>query len=1786
MSKINREKYLTYYPELKKFTDEELYKHWEKRGRFEMSEQNKTELLLSEFKIDKKIEESHQMIKKNIKKTLNHQFNLIETNIHEKIDAKIDEELKNIEERLNDKLFGFLSEEIRKIKKYLKNIESNQITKPIEKKKNKNRFVIIIPSYNNEKWVEWNLNSVINQSYNNWRIIYVNDSSTDNTMSKLENIIRENGISNKVTIINQRDNMGQAYSRYMAFQKCNDDEIILLLDGDDWLYNQEVLEKIDNFYKNNDILFSYGNYYNYENGEISQLRSPINYPKSIIENNKYHYFPYITNHLRCGYALLFKKIKKEYIKDFEGNYLNMCTDVNEMLWLLINSQGKFKPHPFITYVYNKDASKENYNSFWNINVNLKIKKKHYQNMTYIRSNLISRNIEKSILMITDLDYDDESLYEFTDKLNKDFKIKIINFLNLDLSKYNFEAVIFYKFNNLNNDIIDKIKKYNIMIFCDMKIENTIYYHINNVTKILDYQSFKNYQSLFDFIDNTSVGYVSFHLGHFKNRFFNKFDLKEYPKNNGNKLFIFGCYQQKDVNVIRKFNGIKYIVWGGSDIHTDSKYFDKLRKQLNLNNIIHIAISDDIEECLGKYNFNYYRINFDLLKNNLFKPLNREQLKQNKKIYIYNGHPESINREEFYGEEIYQKVVEKLISYYGFENKDFIYSNQLDKEYEEMPDVYKDCFVGLRLCQSDGNANTVQEFELMNIPIIHNSSKYGIKWKTWQEVLLYIISLKYQFSFPKDLKQENLPMINDNIKAFINLLEPYKRILILTYDYPGYGGAANNSKLIQDLILQNTNNKVLNIYICDDEKFILNDNKSKTISYMGLNSEISRIKEEFNPEIVILKSPITLPVEKKFDVPIIFLVPGIFKNNLDKYYKYLDKQEIDKYINKKVLSICKISDIVLVNSSHVKDYLKEKFNINSQIFYSSFVNYYNKKPIKNNNNYKYEYGVIISNFDRNIKNFNNILQKLNKLDGKKILIGKNSSKYESNDIETMELIPQYKIYNYYPMIKNIIIDNNFDSCSNVMIESWFNGVKITSLKNIDNNRKQMNIIIMTTQLPFNGGSSTLAYHYHRYLLNLGYNSYFYTLIHRKHIYKVNQGDYELNPENLPNVKMLPNNYNDFKKYTWTSDEVKFINNIDKLISVNYGVVPVIKHFYTGQIIYQIVGSPEFTLGKNSLVNKDVSYNKLINNSYNLEEYKNNLNSRMNQETMDKSEIILANSENSLNIYKKFFPDKKIDYIGSIEHEIYRNYFNLNDNITIESKDIDLIVVSSRWDRKVKNVKLVYDLYKNFPKLNKVIIGKLDETYNFKDLENTLVFDNLPNEKVQEYMKKTKLLLVPSLFESASITLLEGLKNNCNILTSKNVGLYKILPEKCVVKDMNYQEWKYKLEILLDEKDISINRPDIIEDKLINLLNRKKNILIASIDVPNIGGAATNSYNLLKILKKTEYNGIGLFVSNLSEYNLDPDNVGDIYHLSLNKNLNNKSEELKELLLKTYGKIDAIFAKNYKITPILKKMFPDTKLIFSPSGLRYITNQISTSKKWYNELKQDEQIFKNLNDYKMIPSISLFKFIRVNDQYLDSYALDNADKIICNSKLSYEIVKNSYKTLKIDDPIYLTNISKVNNKGILFNDRKYDLAFISHSWKRECKNYDLALELIEKNKDKKILIIGNHQTKIHQDENITQLEFINKKELLEILNNIKTIVITSKYDSNPNILIEASYTDCNIIASTNVGNSENLNEKLLVKEEKNINEWQEKINNSLVKHYPYKGPNIEEVKTQFLNLFKNI
>lgn len=92
------------------------------------------------------------------------------------------------------------------------------------------KISVIIPTYNTEQYIKECIDSVLNQTYQNFEIIVVNDGSTDNTLEVLANIKTD-----KLKVITIK-NSGQGYARNMALKEATGD-YIMFLDSDDYIEN-------------------------------------------------------------------------------------------------------------------------------------------------------------------------------------------------------------------------------------------------------------------------------------------------------------------------------------------------------------------------------------------------------------------------------------------------------------------------------------------------------------------------------------------------------------------------------------------------------------------------------------------------------------------------------------------------------------------------------------------------------------------------------------------------------------------------------------------------------------------------------------------------------------------------------------------------------------------------------------------------------------------------------------------------------------------------------------------------------------------------------------------------------------------------------------------------------------------------------------------------------------------------------------------------------------------------------------------------------------------------------------------------------------------------------------------------------------------------------------------------------------------------------------------------------------------------------------------------------------
>ena len=231
---------------------------------------------------------------------------------------------------------------------------------------------------------------------------------------------------------------------------------------------------------------------------------------------------------------------------------------------------------------------------------------------------------------------------------------------------------------------------------------------------------------------TNQYFISTSLEMFKNRFKKNFpDLQSYHNENEPCLF-FGVYNDDDLLKINNHNGLIIIMPGGEDVNPNNSHsLSTINELKKLNNIIFLSISKCIHERLHSLYISSIYVKFNLVDYTLFKPIPKNELGNH--IFIFNG--QTKGRTHVYGKKNYEIIMKKLPQF------NYILSNTLNAKYEEMPSIYKKCYIMLRLTENDGNANSVQECEAMNIPVVHNQSDYGLKWKTIDDVINHILHHK-------------------------------------------------------------------------------------------------------------------------------------------------------------------------------------------------------------------------------------------------------------------------------------------------------------------------------------------------------------------------------------------------------------------------------------------------------------------------------------------------------------------------------------------------------------------------------------------------------------------------------------------------------------------------------------------------------------------------------------------------------------------------------------------------------------------------------------------------------------------------------------------------------------------------------------------------------------------------------------------------------------------------------------------------------------------------------------
>jgi glycosyltransferase involved in cell wall biosynthesis len=222
-----------------------------------------------------------------------------------------------------------------------------------------NKFKIVITSYNNEKWTGLCISSITSQTYSNYEVLFFNDCSTDKTYEIACSCVELSDKRFKFCNLEKNYTKSHIFANFLD-KYIDDNDIVLFLDGDDWLSSDEVLFTINQYYELNDPWVAYGGMVVWNGGEDTIEPFPQNseFPTSVMDNRDYRRDTWRSSHTKTMRGFIWKAIDKSHFLSKQDNQHILGPDDLVIMFDALEKCPKHKiiRFDFPTYVYNHSPS--------------------------------------------------------------------------------------------------------------------------------------------------------------------------------------------------------------------------------------------------------------------------------------------------------------------------------------------------------------------------------------------------------------------------------------------------------------------------------------------------------------------------------------------------------------------------------------------------------------------------------------------------------------------------------------------------------------------------------------------------------------------------------------------------------------------------------------------------------------------------------------------------------------------------------------------------------------------------------------------------------------------------------------------------------------------------------------------------------------------------------------------------------------------------------------------------------------------------------------------------------------------------------------------------------------------------------------------------------------------------------------------------------------------------------------------------------------------------------------
>ena len=353
-----------------------------------------------------------------------------------------------------------------------------------------------------------------------------------------------------------------------------------------------------------------------------------------------------------------------------------------------------------------------------------------------------------------------------------------------------------------------------------------------------------------------------------------------------------------------------------------------------------------------------------------------------------------------------------------------------------------------------------------------------------------------------------------------------------------------------------------------------------------------------------------------------------------------------------------------------------------------------------------------------------------------------------------------------------------------------------------------------------------------------------------------------------------------------------------------------------------------------------------------------------------------------------------------------------------------------------------------------------------------------------------------------------------------------------------------------------------------------LVFACTQRPFLGGASTEFYEMIKLFRSHGHKVLGLFLDRSQVPNWwDPDQLGNVYPLPFSSDIG----AINPIVIKKLQAFNpqVVLGKNILAPTLIKKIFPNAKVIYVTSGFGYIVTE-------YSKLRN----IRGIDDFVVHYTPEQRKSVLNDGLPCEGRTIALSDKIIFHSDtvraflplLFPEAARKGYREI-----IWTSNILISNQTGPPWEQRSIDLLFVASNWGRGDKGGIYMRDICARYRSSRCTVVGQNSSLALP--NVRLYENLSRMRVLQLMGESKVLIVPSLFDASPNIVPEAIGCGCNIVLSQNVRNYFLCNPALIV-ENLDLDRFCTKIDLALKS--PYLNPPIDKTKIykQMLNAIEEV